>query len=139
MSSKGEEGTPPQGRHRSPLEQFGTPDPVFLLHRDHPAESQLGGVCDIVDRYGRAGFVAYRRSGRRLCYKLRDLLPPGYEALVEEPCPERGGPGALFRWHRYETRLWVSRIGGPDRQPRSEHPHQRALDSLNRPSPPQPE
>lgn len=137
MSFEGEDSIPAQGRPRSALEQFGTPTPKFRLHRDRPAKAQLRKVRNIVDRYGRAQFVTYGLSGRRLCYKLRDLLPGAYQATVEEPCPERGGPGALYRWRRYETRLWVTRIGGPDRQPRSEHPHQRALDSLNRPNPPE--
>ncbi len=132
MAFEGEEGIPAQGRRLSPLERFGVPAPMFRLHRDHSAESQIPMVRGIADRYGRAGFVAYRLSGRRLCYKIRALLPAGYEATVEEPNPAGGGPGALFRWRRYETRLWVSRLGGPDRQPRPEDPHQRALDSLNR-------
>lgn len=137
MAFGGEEGIPAQGRPRSPLERFGVPAPMIQLHRDHSAESQLGMVLDIVDRYGRAGFVGYRRPGNRVCYKISDLLPAGYEAMVEEANPEGGGPGALFRWRRYETRLWVSRIGGPDRQPRSEDPHQRTLGSPNLPSPPE--
>jgi len=137
MSFEGEDGIPVQGGPRSALERFGTPAPKFRLHRDRPVKAQLGRVRSIVDRYGRAQFVTYGLSGRRLCYKLRDLLPSEYEALVEDPNPEGGGPGALSRWRRYEIRLWVSRVGGPDRQPRWEHPHQRALDSLNRPTPPE--
>jgi hypothetical protein len=98
----------------------------------------LRKVRSIVDRYGRAQFVVYGLSGRRLCYKLRDLLLPSeYEAVVEDPYPEGGGPGALIRWQHNEVRLWVARIGGPDRQPRSEDPHQRALDGLNQPIPPE--
>ncbi len=131
------EGIPAQGRPRSALERFGTPTPKFRLHRDRPAKAQLRRVRSIVDRYGRAQFVTYALSGRRLCYKLRDLLPPGYEAVVEDPNPEGGGPGALIRWQHNEVRLWVTRIGGPDPQPRWEHPQQRALDSLNRHTPPE--
>ena len=108
---------------------------MFRLHRDRPVKAQVRKVRRIVDRYGRAQFVTYGLSGRRLCYKLRDLLPSEYEAVVEDPNPEGGGPGALIRWQHDEVHLWVTRIGGPDRQPRSEDPHQRTLDSPNRPSP----
>ncbi len=94
-------------------------------------------IQDIVDRYGQAQFYDYDLLGRRLCYKLADRLPPIYEAVVEDPNPLGGGRGALLRWGRNEVRLWVRRVGGPSRQPRSEAPHRRALGSLNRPAPPQ--
>jgi hypothetical protein len=130
-----EGGIPPQGRQLSPLAYFGVPGPEFRLHRDHPAEEQLPWVLGVVDRHGRARFVADRRAGHRLCYRLRDLLPAGYQAEMEDPTPDAEGPAGRYRWRRRQTRMTISRIGGPSRSPRFEDPHQRALDALNRATP----
>jgi hypothetical protein len=128
-------GIPPQGRQPSPLERFGVPDPEFHVHRDHRAEAQLPWILDAVDRYGRARFIADRRAGNRLCRRLRDLLPAGYQAQIEEPAPDADSPSGRYRWDRRQTRLTISRIGGPKRSPRFEDPQQRALDSRGWPAP----
>jgi len=133
-----EGGVPPQGRHASPLARFGVPDPEFRLHRDHSAQEQLPWVVDAVDRYGRVQFIADGRAGRRLCCWIRDLLPSAYEADVEPPTPGGDYHASRYRWRRRQTRLRVSRIGGPNPQPRQEHPHQRALNSLSRTAEPPP-
>lgn len=119
------------------MQRFGTPPLVLLLHRDRTLRQNLAKVREVVDQHGQAGFAAYGRWGRRHCYRLRNSLTDGYQVMVEEPNPEGGGPGARLRWRRFQTRLWVTRIGGPDRTPRHEDPHQRALRSLNRPAPPE--
>lgn len=132
-------GIPPQNRQPSPLARFGVPDPEFRLHRDHRAEDQLPWILDAVDRHGRARFIADRRAGHRLCRRLRDLLPAGYQAQIEEPAPAAASPAGRYRWQRRQTRLTISRIGGPKRSPRFEDPQQRALDALNRVTPEQDE
>jgi len=111
--------------------------PHVIDHKARP-EQVLRFVIDTVEAEGgEALFLCYGRWAKRLTGKVCALLPAEYRGEVITMDPRSESPTAAGRKVRKEARLHVRRIGGPDRQPRWEHPHQRALDSLNRPNPPE--
>jgi hypothetical protein len=113
------------------------PTPHLLDHQTPPDKAVRLVISKVEAQGGEAIFIAYGRSAKRLMNQVCRTLPADYLGQTVTLDTSTGLPGALRRKALEEAHLHVRRIGGPDRQPRSEHPHQRALDSLNRPTPPE--
>ena len=100
-------------------------------------EQALRFVIDTVDAQGGEGiFIGYGRQAKRLMGKVCAILPAGYQGEITTLDTAGGSPSALARKARHETRLRVIRTGANVCKPTFEHPHQQALDALNR-RPPQ--
>ena len=113
------------------------PTPHLLDHQTPPDKAVRLVIAKVEEQGGEAIFIAYGRSAKRLMNEVCRILPAGYLGQTVTLDTSTGLPGALRREARKEVHLHVRRVGGPDRQPRSEHPHQRALDNLNQPTPPE--
>ena len=111
--------------------------PHVIDHKARP-EQVLRFVIDTVEAEGGdALFLCYGRWAKRLTGKVCALLPADFQGQVITMDPRSESPTAAGRKVRKEARLHVSRVGGPDRQPRFEDPHQRTLGGPNLPSPPE--
>ena len=82
--------------------------------------------------------TAYRRPGERRLFRVRDRLPDGYTARVDENDPEA-------HWGRYQAqlhRMWVTRHDGPVPASGEGNPHERGAytwaywQALDQPPPP---
>ena len=113
--------------------------PHFISHRARP-EQALRFILDTVEAEGGESlFIFYGRWAKRIAGKACASLPADHEGQIIMIDARSESPTAAGRKARKEARLHVRHVDGPDRQPRSEDPHQRALDSLNRPRPPEQE
>jgi hypothetical protein len=115
------------------------PTPHLLDHQTPPDKAVRLVISKVEEQGGEAIFIAYGRSAKRLMNEVCRTLPADYLGQTVTLNTPTGLPGALRRRTLKEVHLRVRRVGGPDRRPRSEHPHQRALDSLNQPTPPEPD
>jgi hypothetical protein len=113
------------------------PTPHLLDHQTPPDKAVHLVISKVEEQGDEAIFIAYGRSAGRLMHEVCRLLPAGYlgQTVILDPASE--SPAAQERRARREVRLHVRRVGGPSRQPRPDDPQQRALDSLNRPAPPE--
>jgi hypothetical protein len=124
------------GTWQAPVNPY-PPTPHLLDHQTPPDKAVRLVISKVEEQGGEAIFIAYGRSAGRLMDHVCRTLPAGYlgQNVILDPASET--PAAQGRRARREVRLHVRRVGGPDRQPRSEDPHQRALDNLNQPTPPE--
>ena len=118
---------------------FYPPTPHLLDHQTPPDRAVRLVISKVEEQGEEAVFIAYGRSAGRLMNKVCRLLPAGYvgQTVILDPASE--SPAAQGRRARREVRLYVRRVRGPSRQPQAEDPHQRTLDGLNRPTPPEEE